>query len=426
MIPILLKKDLTRTMRNPVPFLIHIAIPFLITALIGMTFGPMSSGDGKGLAPIRLGIVDEDDSVFSRFLNGATGQGDFKEHIDAQLLERDEAMKLIDKGKLSAVLIIPEGFTEEYVHGGEKLKLTLIKNPAESIYPTIAQEGTELVVTLLNAVARNFQEDLQELDSIFGDDREFDFLRDVASVLVVADHSLKRLEAAGDYLTPPLVSYDRETRGEKQEKSGPAFSVFSYILIGMAAMFLLMLADTCMRDLYRESRFHTLERFRTLREGLFSFVASKVFYTVVVLMLAVVVLFGGGSLVFQFTWQNIGIVILLVISYSIFGAGLMGLLAALAGRERRADVLNNIIVVGIALVGGAMWPPEQLPPFIRYHITPYLPTYWFSSAVRGTQSDYVGFNWLLALGLLSVLGIVFVAAAARIFQIRLGKGVRES
>lgn len=427
MIPILLVKDLKRTIHNPVPFLITIAIPFLITLMIGMAFGPMSGGDGEGMAPIRLGVVDEDDSLFSHFLSGTTGQEDFQKHIDMQFLEREQAMEMIGKGKLSAVLIIPENFTEDYLEGKEKVKLTLIKNPAESIYPTLAQEGTELVVTTLNAIARNFREDLQALEDVFDEDQDFSLLRDGGKILMVVDRSLKRLEAAEDYLAPPLVGYEKEDRQEEEaEESGPDFNLFAFLLIGMSAMFLLMLADNCMRDLYRENRFHTLERFRTLHEGLFPFVASKVLYTIVILMVAVVVLFGGGSLIFQFTWQNLGKVLLLVISYNLFGAGLMGLLAALAGRERRADILNNIVVMGIALVGGAMWPPEQLPPFIRDHITPYSPAFWFSSAVRGLQSDYAEFDWILAIGLLTGLGLVFIALAARIFQIRLGKGVRDS
>lgn len=425
-IRILLAKDLKRTWRNPTPFLTFITIPLLITGLIGMTFSNMNSGSGDGFAPIRLGIVDEDDSVFSQFLSGAIGQEDFKKHIDAKFLDREEALKMIGKGKLSAVLIIPEGFTSEYLSGENIVKLTLVKNPSEYIYPTLAQEGSELIVTALNTIARNFRKDLRELEGLLDDDREFDFLRDIAAGLVMVDRTLKHLEAAEDYLTPPLVTYEKETQVEEaEEDKGPMFSLFSFILVGMASMFLLMLADNCMRDLYRESRFRTLERFRTLREGLLSFVACKVIYTVIVLLIAVVILFGGGCLIFQFQWQNIGQVLILVIGYSIFGAGLMGFIAALAGKERRADILNNIIIMGIALTGGAMWPPEQLPPVIRDHISPLSPAFWFTSAVRGLQSEYAGLDWILASGLLIGLGIVFVVGAAWIFQVRLEKGIRE-
>ncbi|HSR87474.1 MAG TPA: hypothetical protein VLL07_00855, partial [Pontiella sp.] len=64
---LLLEKDLKRISRNPMSMVILILIPFLITGLIGMTFGGMANGNGDGFAPIRLGIVDKDESVFSQF-----------------------------------------------------------------------------------------------------------------------------------------------------------------------------------------------------------------------------------------------------------------------------------------------------------------------------------------------------------------------
>ncbi|HSR88017.1 MAG TPA: hypothetical protein VLL07_03605, partial [Pontiella sp.] len=216
----------------------------------------------------------------------AVGQEEFKKHIDARFLEEEAAMEMILEGDLSAVLIIPEGFTDEYLTGDDTVKLTLIKNPAEYLYPTFAQEGLKLIVTALNAIARNFREDLGALVNIAGEDREFDFFKDIGDVLQVADRAVKRLEAADAYLNPPLVTYENEAREGEEDERGPGFSLFSFLLVGMAAMFILMIGDTCMRDLYRELRFRTLDRFRSLREGLFMFIASKVIYTVVVLLIA--------------------------------------------------------------------------------------------------------------------------------------------
>jgi ABC-type multidrug transport system permease subunit len=252
-----------------------------------------------------------------------------------------------------------------------------------------------------------------------------DVLTGVASVSGILLRSVDRVEAARDYLTPPLVTYKTESReGGEEEEKGPGFSPFSYILIGMSSMFLLMLADNTMKDLYREARFGTLERFRTLNEGLFTFVAAKVVYSIAILMIGSVILFGGGALVFQFQWQNLPQVIVLILCYCLFGAGLMGFIAALAGREKRADVLNNIIVMGLALLGGSMWPPEQMPAIIGEHVTPLLPTFWFSSATRGLQSDYPGFGWISAAALLIGFGILFTGMAAWLFQRRLEKGVK--
>lgn len=425
MIRILLAKDFARVRRNPVSVIILLGVPFGITAILGFIFGGMARGDGTGLEPIRVGIVDEDDSQFTRFLQNATGGEDFRKNVDARFVEREEGMNLLREGELSAVVIIPDGFTDDYLAGNETVTLSLIKNPAHSIYPTFAQAGMEFFVTVLNAAARNLRDDIREIVEVFDEDTEVDVLTGVVAVSGVLIRSADRIEAARDYLTPPLVTYSTDLgKEESEEDQGPGFSQFSFILIGMSAMFLLMLADSSMRDLYREARFRTLERFRTLNESLFGFVAAKVIYTIAIVAMGALILFGGGSLIFGFRWQSLPEVVTLIVCYSIFGAGMMGFVAGLAGREKRADVLNSVLVMGMAMLGGAMWPPEIMPPFIRDHVTHLVPTYWFSSAVRGLQSDYAGMNWVTAAMLLGSLGVIFTAAAAWLFRLRLEKGVK--
>ena len=443
----LLSKDLRRIIRNPIPLVILIGIPMAISALIGFAFGGMGGGSDSQVAPIRLGLLDEDQSLFSQFLRGATGQDDFSDRIKLTILDSEEQGEaLIQDGQLSAVLVIPEGFTDAFVAGENGIQLRLIKNPTEYIYPTLAQEGAEVIVTALNTLVRNFQKDLQELHGLFEEDREFDFFRDILAVSTLVERARNRLDAAEVYLNPPLVNYEKEdadtaasaedelvadnsvaadTSAVEVEEEGNDFNLFAFLLIGMAAMFMLMIADNCMRDLYKESRNRTLERFRTMREGLWQFVAVKVVYTVVVLLLAVLIILGGGSLVFGFGWQQYGPTIALVISYSMFGAGLMGFIAALAGKERRADMLNTMIVIFMAACGGAMWPVESLPPFIRTFITPFTPPYWFSHELRTLQMNPAESNWIGTTGLLVGLSILAISAAAFLFRMRLERGIKE-
>jgi len=141
---------------------------------------------------------------------------------------------------------------------------------------------------------------------------------------------------------------------------------------------LLFLADNAMRDFYRELNFRTLARFRTLHEGLLAFVAGKVIYALAIVVLGAVILLGGAALIFQFQWQHPGALGVLVLVYALFGAGLMGFIAALAGHERHADRMNNLMVMILALAGGCMFPPEQLPGFVRDHVMPLMPTAWGS------------------------------------------------
>jgi ABC-2 type transport system permease protein len=422
MLRTLLSKDLHRFVRNPVPWLVSLLVPLMITGLLGAIFSPRTGGGGLGT--VKVALVDEDDSVISRIIRGMPNQSDPSAgaRIEPHLLTRAEAMRRLVEGELAAAVILPKGFTDAYLRGETTIALEIVKNPAQAIHPAVVEEGTRLVVTVLNALRRVLGDELHDWRRIFeGNEGLSTRLLEAAQQLRVAG---ERLQPVQDYLVPPLVWYDSETREAARTPDGPQWSLFAFLLSGMAAMFLLYLADHAMRDLYREVRFRTLERFKTLHEGLVVFVAGKIVLAVVVVTMGALILFGGGALLFQFSWRQPLIVGGLVLAYAFCAAGLMGLIAAAAGRERRADVLNNIFIMALGFAGGCMFPPDSLPAFLREHVMPLLPTAWFAGAMRALQGGVVSNQWMLALGKLVVLGLVAALAAAALFRRRLEQGVR--
>jgi ABC-2 type transport system permease protein len=396
--------------------LVSIAVPLVITALIGVAFGPRAGGSGFG--KVRFALVDEDDSRFTRLIRESLRGDEAGKYLDAQILERGEAVRRVTNNELAAVVVIPKGFTKGYLRGSP-VALELVKNPAQAIHPAIVEEGLGLLVSALNAIARAVGRDLAEWGALLEGSERFDFQEAGQLLERTGDH----LAPAKAYLSPPLVSYEQETRANTS-RPGPAWSLFAFLLVGMGAMFFLYMADNAMRDLYRELRFRTLERFQTLHEGLVVLIVGKVAFAMAVVVAGAVILFGGGSLLFRFAWRQPFALVVLVLAYALFAAGFMGLLAALAGTERRADILNNVIVMVISLAGGCMFPPQQLPAFMRDHVTPLLPTAWFAGAARAAQDDPASLAWVGAAGELAGVGVIVLLLAATLFRRRLQRGAR--
>lgn len=425
----LLSKDLKRAWRNPVAFVVNLAVPLLITALIGLAFGG-SSRTGT-LGRIKLAIVDEDDSPVSQFLRGAVNQGKGAKYIEPIFLPRAEAMQQIADGKISAVVVLPRDFTRDYFTSQQPVILELIKNPAQSFYPAIIEELLRVLTTALNAVQRNFRPEMAGWQALF-ESTNRPSPRAIAELVVQTG---ERIEAARGYLFPPLISYMKtmpkpEDKGEPgrppaKPAPNPVADIFRFILPGMAAMFLLFIADNAVRDLYREQRFQTFQRFRTLHHGLFIFIGGKVVFAMAILLISSLILFGGGSVIFRFDWQNPIALMMLAVAYALFASGFMSLIASLAGTERRADTLNTIIAMGMGLTGGCMFPREQLPSLLGNHITPWMPTFWFADAVRLLHTNPATRSWLLSAVMLAGLGMILVALAAWIFQQRLQQGARS-
>ena len=414
----LLLKDLKRVRHSPWPYVINLALPLCITALIGMVFG--SSSHGGGLGQIKVAVVDQDDSVLGRFLRSAMSQGDARKYLSLSFPGEQEALRQINANQLSAVLIIPKGFTRAYLKADRQAVLKLVKNPAESFYPAIVEEVMKVLVTALNGVSQNLHEELPAWLELVDQTGQTD-MRAIAPLLTRMGGKLDR---ARPYLFPPLVTYSKEVRAkEKAADQGAAANIFGYLLPGLAAMFLLFLADNAIRDLYREVRLRTFDRFRTVRYYVFPFILSKVLLAMAVLILGSLILFGGGGLIFGIAWSRPLPMIVLVVAFALCAAGFMAFLAALARTERRADMLNSVVVLLLSFVGGSFFPARQLPALLRDHLSPLMPNYWFIESIRSLQSGDAS-SWL-AVGIrLAGVGLVLMVLASTLFQRMLGKGIR--
>ncbi len=426
MLRVLLAKDLRRVRRNPLPVVINLLIPLAITALIGFAFGGKS--DGGGLGRIRFALVDEDRSVLSDFLRGSANQREGGKYLEPVMLEREEALRQINANEISAVVIIPTNFTRHYLTGQSGVGLELVKNPAQSIHPAVMEELLGALVTGLNAVSRNLQSEFPEWQEVIEGRRDY---REIARLV---ERAGAKLEQAGKFLDPPLVIYEKDTPAEAGDgigtgglakpkaKDSPMAGVFSYLLVGMTGMFLLFLAGNAMTDVHRELRHRTLARYHSLHHHLSPFLAWKMVFAVVVLLASSAILVGFGGWLFRVEWRQPLALAALLLAYATFAAGLMAVLVALLPDERKAGALNTVVAMALALAGGCMFPPQALPGFLREHLTPLLPTYWFVETARGLQygGDVV---WLPALLQLTVLAGVLLVLAAFLLRRQFRRGV---
>ena len=428
MLRVLVAKDLRRAWRNPVPYLIHLCLPLVLTGLLGMVFGGVNRRDGGGLGRIQVAVVDEDDSVVTRLLRGVLSQEQAARHMDAVFLPRAEALSRVTNNTVAAALIIPADFSRQYLVGEGRLTLELVKNPARQYHPAIIEEAAAVITTVLNAVARNFRPDLAEWRALFEAKQRPGF-QEVGELVTKTGEKIGR---AWRRLDPIPVIYQREAPPEPEgggtvqaTGTGPALNLFAFMLPGLTAMFLLFLADAAVRDLHREIRFRTFDRFCTLPPGVVVYVASKVLFAMVILVIGCVVLLGGGSLLFGFRWRDPVAVVGLALGLSVFSGGLMAALNAWIGGEKRADVINNLVGMVLGMASGCTFPTESLPLVLRQYVTPYLPPHWFLESVRATQFEgYAGGSWITpAVRMLLIGGVLTLLAAWRLRR-NLEKGGR--
>jgi ABC-type multidrug transport system permease subunit len=374
----------------------------VITAVFGLAFG--GRGEDSKVARIKVAVVDEDRSFLGSLFKSALNQGEAADHFESITLSRTEALQQLQADKLSAAIIIPTNFTSHYLQGKSGLVLEVVKNPAQSFYPAIVEELCAVAVAGLNAISRNLQTEFPAIRGAFADGFSLQKTGDIFERLG------NRAEAISEYISPPLISYQKAT-APKEEKQKSDLSVFALILPGMASAFLLFLADHAMRDIHHELRTKTLNRIRGMTTGMGTFVIEKVGFTALTVLLGSGILFGSGRFIFGVDWHAPGLVAISCAAYSLFAAGFMAMLVAIAGNERRSERINSMILFGIAFVGGSYFPADTLPAVIRNWISPLMPNFWFIENIRsiaGGESFAQSFRVVLQLGAVGVI-LAFVA-----------------
>ncbi len=346
--------DLRRRRRDPISILLWAGIPFGILVLFSLAFG--SGGEVKPQASLL--VVDQDETMLSGLLSGVFNQGELADLVDLESVGLEEGKERIGEGKASALLIIPEGFGEKVLNE-DPVTLRLLTNPSQSILPKIVQGVLEILVDGTFYAQRILGEPVREMMEATGN------LDEAPSDKVVSDLSLAvnaRVRNLQGKLFPPLIELVEEKAPETEEEEGLGFG--GLFFQSMLFMFLLFAANGVSDELWREREEGTLRRILAAPGSLTGFLLGKV--------LAGVVFIGGilasaliaGTWMYDLPWAAYlpGLAWLVLIAGLL--VALFGLVQLFAGSRRGANLLLNLIVFPMMMLGGSFFPPEVMPGWL--------------------------------------------------------------
>ncbi|MFQ5768144.1 MAG: ABC transporter permease, partial [Acidobacteriota bacterium] len=303
----MLGKDLRRRIRSPVGLIVMLIFPLAFASLIGVSFGP-GSDDDQGQFKIKMLMVDHDEGFFSGFLANASRNEEFKKWFQVEELDDEaEARRRMEEGEASALLIIPAGFSEDLLDQ-KPVELKLVKNPAQSILPRVAEESVRVGTVMLDGSVRLMGTSLKKVGEAFQGEDDDDFEIPVDSLLTPLILELAgRIRPMAHYLFPPLVTFanveeesvplsillaaaagdtagDLKARAEalapedakpgQEEESG--FNLFGFMLPMVSLISILFLGENGMRDLLTEQAAGTLTRQFVSPVGLARVLLAKV------------------------------------------------------------------------------------------------------------------------------------------------------
>ncbi|NIM18058.1 MAG: ABC transporter permease [Candidatus Aminicenantes bacterium] len=399
---LIFKNDVKRRLKSPYTIIILLLIPMMMTGIIGAIFAPRADSDA--LPKIKVLVVDKDKNIGSRFLLGAFDSPQIKEMFQVTLVDETRGKKLISRGKASALVIIPEKFTERLMDA-EKSQIKVIKNPSEQFLPSVVEEFMNTTAVIVSGFVQVFATEVKGIRLMI--DIPIENL-EMAAMLPFMEAAQKKIIALQYYLDPLLIQLKEEITSEKKEKKKPDFNIFVYILPGMSIMFLLFIIEVFLRDILTEREDGKLQRmmFAPIRtmELVFARILSGWIMGIMVYLLIVV----GGVLIFNISWGNYGHLFILIAVTCFWIAAFFALLNAFFKNKNQAGAFTSPIILVFSAFGGSFIQVEQLPESVNW-ISTFTLNHWF---ITGTQQINTGEFPTLPLTVILVSGVVLFASAS--------------
>ena len=183
-----------------------------------------------------------------------------KKMFQVTVTDEAEGRKRMGRGKASAMVVIPEGFTLDLLDA-KPVTLLVVKNPSEQFLPDVVEEFMNTMAVMLSGAIQAFSEEVKGIRAML--DLKLDAIP-WETLGPEFGKAQKKVVAASKYLNPLLIGLrEEETKTAGARPQTTASDLFSAILPGMAIMFLLFIVQTLMRDILSDREDGKLRRMMT-------------------------------------------------------------------------------------------------------------------------------------------------------------------
>lgn len=435
-------KDLRLVARNKTLLVVLVIYPFLMMGIIGAAFSQTGN-------PTPLGVVNLDTSGDTIFLGGervsptqlftqVSGEG-VSVH---EYTTTAEAIEVLRKGKIDAVVEIPPGFISDLEILDSVATIPVILDESNAVKASLADTAVrgafsrineEVVATKVSAVTAGLLV-LVDGGNFFG-----------SNVLglrtVLADLTLAREALAGQ---PELAArLERDTslastvvrnigdaatflRGTAQPIalqvtgiSGRSITLKESVIPALIALSILwtgILAGAILMAMEAESGIY--RRLRLSRLGSVAVLFSKMLLSSAIILLQALIMLAIAIIFFGFSASHLalGILVILLACLSSIGIGL--LIASYAREVSSTITLALLVSFPLVFLCGAIFPLSEMPGFMQ-GVAHAVPLTYALDAMSGALLRGDSFVRLLPdLGILLAFGLGLAFAGALLFKRR--------
>ena len=331
-----IKKDIRLLTGGGIKSLLFPFVPILLVFLMFLGMGSLSEKRSY-IEPFPIAVRDEDDTILTRIAVNILSELDvFSEVMDGEG-ETDE--ELCSRG-CAVVLSIPEGYFYDLYY----MLDTDVRVVLNSDMPTEAAIVKSALLSILDIINQNQR------------------VYYSAGLVKYGEMSYENYCTVLDEYSDNLI-YDCLSRLDYFDlATGLASSINSsrlFFASGICSMLLMFIPLCVFRSVPEEYDLGILPRFRAAGGSHFTLLVSKfitAFSVAAIPVLLLLIILGTGEM----PKTLLILFILFLVSCAFFG-----MLLSLARSSARSQLLGNIIIILMLVLGGALYPYELMPEFLQ-------------------------------------------------------------
>ena len=409
-------KDLRRMFRSPFAVGMAFIAPLLITGLLYLAFGGLSSGS-SGISITRLVVVDLDQAVpgieakasaiVTQVLSAPALSSLFRL---SSVSDEATARRLLVGREADLALILPADFSQAAFTGAAQARLTILHDPTLQVAPQILR-------SIVNDILDNFLGSRTAVSSALAALQTEGFSVDAA----LADQVVQRYLLWAQSLTPSAggSSLVLETRSPIQPAASQNTPVIALAMAGMMVYFVFYSGGAASLSILQEEEEGTLARLFVTPVAKAAVLGGKVLSALLLLLIQVAVLLVSSSLFFGISWGFPFPVVLASVGLVACAAGFGLFLMSWVSSSRQVGLVLGGVLVITAMVGGLFTVSIPNLPAAFQTVSLSMPQGWALQAFRLSLKGEGVLPLLLPLAVLLTLGIIFFAWGLARFRRRL-------
>ena len=391
----LMKNDVRLFLKDWKACLLLLAAPLLFISFFTYALSPYLD-KSSFIEPFPIALVDLENTTQTRMLENQLKEISLFSEI--RRLSEDEAMQQLSDQTVGGVIIIPVDFTNS-VAVGENRPVTVVGNSAKPLQAYVVKNIIQSAANLVSAAQ-------SAIITIYN----YDYKAGLSGAELDARYN----NAIMEYFMEALARNEVFTTVDRQ--SGYDLSPVEYFTAALIVVFLMFAGMPGMKMLVTERSEGITRRLSAAPVGMWKVILSKLLVSVLLLILQFGLIIAVTSKVFNNYWgapiKNIlilfGGIILAVSAWSLF-------VAVISSSPAAADIIGNLGILLMAVVGGSIYPLSSMPAFIR-NLSRLTINRW---AMDGFMVLFSG-NDAMGTGLyaivLAAMGCVFLAASVLIMK----------